>query len=102
MKRQTTKKERRGSLRALDIFIRVTIIASVLVAVAGLIVPAEAGPRIKGALNAGFVCVEKVYNSELMAPYDIFQHTVFRDPDNYIHCFIVTRRQTRSLFINNK
>lgn len=41
-------------------------------------------------LNAGFVCVEKVYNSELMAPYDIFQHTVYRDPNNYIRCFVVT------------
>ncbi|MCP5051675.1 MAG: glutamine amidotransferase, partial [bacterium] len=41
-------------------------------------------------LNAGFVCVEKVFNSELIAPYDILQHSVYRDPDNYIRCFIVT------------
>jgi transcriptional regulator GlxA family with amidase domain len=51
---------------------------------------AEADNSVTGVLNAAFVCVDKVYNSELMAPYDIFQHTVFRDPDNYIRCFIVT------------
>lgn len=29
------------------------------------------------ALVAGFLIVDGVYNSELMAPYDIFQHTIF-------------------------
>ncbi len=28
-------------------------------------------------LQAGFLLIDGVYNSELMAPYDIFQHTVF-------------------------
>lgn len=41
-------------------------------------------------LNAGFVCLEGVYNSELMAPYDVLQHTFYRDSLNYIRCFIVT------------
>ena len=27
--------------------------------------------------NAAFLMIEGVYNSELMAPYDIFQHTIF-------------------------
>ncbi len=40
--------------------------------------------------NAGFVCVEGVYNSELMAPYDVLQHTFYRDSTDYIRCFIVT------------
>ncbi|MEM1000837.1 MAG: DJ-1/PfpI family protein [Bacteroidota bacterium] len=32
-------------------------------------------------LNVGFLVLDSVYNSELMAPYDIFQHTVFHaDP----------------------
>ncbi len=32
-------------------------------------------------LRAGFLVVDGVYNSELMAPYDVFQHTVFHvDP----------------------
>lgn len=41
-------------------------------------------------LSAGFVCVEKVYNSELMAPFDVLQHSIYRDSSNYIRCFIVT------------
>jgi len=41
-------------------------------------------------LTAGFVCVDKVYNSELMAPYDVLQHSYYRDSQNYIRCFIVT------------
>lgn len=28
-------------------------------------------------LNVGFLAIDGVYNSELMAPYDIFQHTIF-------------------------
>ena len=51
---------------------------------------APADPTIKGVLNAGFLCVGGVFNSELMAPYDILQHTVFRDEENYVRCFIVT------------
>jgi transcriptional regulator GlxA family with amidase domain len=51
---------------------------------------AQTGKPATGVLNAAFVCVEGVYNSELMAPYDVLQHTVFRDPDNYVRCFIVT------------
>jgi len=52
------------------------------------VAPAVAGET--GVLRAGFLCVGGVFNSELMAPYDILQHTVFRDPDNYVECFIVT------------
>jgi transcriptional regulator GlxA family with amidase domain len=49
----------------------------------------SAGART-GVLRAAFVCVGGVYDSELMAPYDVLQHSVYRDPDNYIRCFIVT------------
>ncbi|MGB3465417.1 MAG: DJ-1/PfpI family protein, partial [Cyclobacteriaceae bacterium] len=31
----------------------------------------------KDTLNVGFLIVDGVYNSELIAPYDIFQHTIF-------------------------
>lgn len=31
----------------------------------------------KKKLNVGFLAINGVYNSELMAPYDIFQHTIF-------------------------
>lgn len=53
---------------------------------------AETQQRAPGTqvLNAGFVTRDGVYNSELMAPYDVFQHTVFRDSLNYIEPFIVT------------
>lgn len=35
--------------------------------------PAAAGQ----SFNAAFLMIEGVYNSELMAPFDIFQHTIF-------------------------
>lgn len=41
-------------------------------------------------LNVGFIVLESVYNSELMAPYDVVQHTVFRDENNYMMPFIVS------------
>ncbi len=44
-------------------------------------------PRIRRAL---FVVAEGVYNSELMAPYDVLQHSVFRDPSSYIETAIVS------------
>ena len=43
--------------------------------------------RVRQAL---FVAVDGVYNSELMAPYDVLQHTVFRDPRDYIETAIVS------------
>jgi transcriptional regulator GlxA family with amidase domain len=41
--------------------------------------------------TAAFVITEGVFNSELMAPYDIFHHSIFRDSTDYIEPFIVTR-----------
>ncbi len=43
----------------------------------------------RGVLTAGFVALEGVYNSELMAPYDILHHSVFRDSLNYVEPFVV-------------
>jgi len=43
-----------------------------------------------GILRAGFLVVPGVFNSELMAPYDVLQHSVFRDEKNYIEPFIVS------------
>ncbi|MEM8484493.1 MAG: DJ-1/PfpI family protein [Bacteroidota bacterium] len=40
-------------------------------------------------LNVGFVVLEGVYNSELMAPYDVIQHSIFRDSLRYMQPFIV-------------
>ena len=39
--------------------------------------PAPADVPTDKKLNAGFLLIDGVYNSELMAPYDIFQHTIF-------------------------
>ncbi len=45
------------------------------------------GPRVRTAL---FVVAEGVYNSELMAPYDVLQHSIFRDDSDYIQTAIVS------------
>ncbi|MCH8247504.1 MAG: DJ-1/PfpI family protein [Bacteroidetes bacterium] len=41
-------------------------------------------------LSAGFVITDRVFNSELMAPYDVLHHTIFRDENSYIEPFIVS------------
>ncbi len=40
-------------------------------------------------LNVGFLAIDGVYNSELMAPFDIFQHTIFHT-DPGMKTFIVS------------
>ncbi len=40
-------------------------------------------------INVGFVVLNGVFNSELMAPYDVIHHTLFRDDMNYMQPFIV-------------
>lgn len=60
--------------------------------VAGLAPTARAAdeaatPRVRHAL---FVVAEGVYNSELMAPYDVLQHTIFRDESDYMETAIVS------------
>lgn len=49
----------------------------------------EKDPEISGALNTAFLIAPGVYNSELMAPYDVFQHSIFRDSLNYMKTYIV-------------
>ena len=39
--------------------------------------------------TAAFVVADGVYNSELMAPYDVLHHTLYRDSLDYIAPFIV-------------
>ena len=46
---------------------------------APLVAPRANAP-IERKLNAAFLVVDGVYNSELMAPYDILQHTIFHTP----------------------
>jgi len=39
--------------------------------------------------NVAFLVMDGVYNTELTAPYDIFQHTVFRDSIKGMNTFLV-------------
>ena len=39
--------------------------------------------------NVGFLIMEGVYNTELTAPFDIFQHTIFRDSIKAMNVFTV-------------
>ncbi len=42
-------------------------------------------------LNVAFLVLDKVYNTELTAPYDIFQHSVFREGVHPMRVFTVGR-----------
>ena len=48
-------------------------------------------------LQVGFVVVDGVYNTELTAPYDIFQHTIFHvDPAMEVFTVAPSRRSIRT------
>ncbi|MEM1319903.1 MAG: DJ-1/PfpI family protein [Bacteroidota bacterium] len=47
-------------------------------------------PQLKaGRYNAAFLIMDGVYNTELTAPFDIFQHTIFRDSIKAMNVFMV-------------
>lgn len=48
-------------------------------------------PLAADRYNVGFLIMDGVYNSELTAPYDIFQHTVFRDSIKAMNTFMVAK-----------
>jgi len=50
---------------------------------------AQAAPA--GVLRAGFVVTPGVFNSELMAPYDVLEHTRYRDENDYVACFVIAQ-----------
>ncbi len=56
--------------------------------------PGEIGPPVLPAkkLNAAFLIVDGVYNSELVAPMDIFQHTIFHT-DKGIRVFTIAPKK---------
>jgi len=39
----------------------------------------KAPELVEGRYNVGFLIMEGVYNTELTAPFDIFQHTQYRE-----------------------
>ena len=58
--------------------------------------PVAAEPRIElpsdRPIRAGFLVVEGVYNTELMAPWDVFQHTVYHTSHPGIEVLTVAER----------
>ncbi|MEM8584862.1 MAG: DJ-1/PfpI family protein [Bacteroidota bacterium] len=44
---------------------------------------------VDGRYNVAFLIMDGVYNTELTAPYDIFQHTIFRDSIKAMNTFLV-------------
>ena len=58
-----------------------------LLTATGALAESAPEPRVRQAL---FVVAEGVYNSELMAPYDVLQHSIFRDETDYVATAIVS------------
>ncbi|MEM9848815.1 MAG: glutamine amidotransferase, partial [Bacteroidota bacterium] len=47
-------------------------------------------PELKAdRYNVAFLIMDGVYNTELTAPFDIFQHTIFRDSIKAMNVFLV-------------
>jgi transcriptional regulator GlxA family with amidase domain len=44
-------------------------------------------------INVGFLVMDGVYNTELTAPYDIFQHTIFRQGIRPMSVFLIAKEQ---------
>ena len=52
--------------------------------------PAHKAPElVEGRYNVGFLIMDGVYNTELTAPYDIFQHTQYRENIKQMNVFTV-------------
>ena len=81
-----------------------TVAALFLVAALAACQPAEEpaapsrpeAPRIEQArahdsvLTAGIVALDRVYNTELVAPYDVLEHTYYRDSTRFVAPFVVS------------
>lgn len=46
---------------------------------------------VEGRYNVGILIMDGVYNTELTAPYDIFQHTIFREGIKAMNVFMVAK-----------
>lgn len=49
----------------------------------------QAPELVAGRFNVAFLIMDGVYNTELTAPFDIFQHTIFRDSIKAMNTFLV-------------
>ena len=45
----------------------------------------------EGRFNVAFLIMDGVYNTELTAPFDIFQHTIFRDSIKAMNTFLIAK-----------
>lgn len=45
----------------------------------------------EGRYNVAFLIMDGVYNTELTAPFDIFQHTIFRDSIKAMNTFMIAK-----------
>lgn len=55
----------------------------------GIRIPIREPEVVPDRLNAAFLIMDGVYNTELTAPFDIFQHTIFRDSITPMNTFLV-------------
>ena len=55
----------------------------------GIFISKRAAKIEKDRYNVAFLIMDGVYNTELTAPYDIFQHTIFRDSIKAMNTFLV-------------
>lgn len=67
-----------------------TLLLLQLASTASAQIPTGADAEGKTIRAALFVVVDGVYNSELMAPYDVLQHTIFRDEADYAATAVVS------------
>lgn len=56
----------------------------------GQVLPAKPA-LVEGRYNVGILIMDGVYNTELTAPFDIFQHTVFREGIKAMNVFMVAK-----------
>ena len=56
---------------------------------AGINIPQRTIELAKDRYNVAFLIMDGVFNTELTAPYDIFQHTIFRDSIKAMNTFLV-------------
>jgi len=46
---------------------------------------------VEGRYNVGILVMDGVYNTELTAPMDIFQHTIFREGIKSMNVFLIAK-----------
>jgi len=63
-------------------------VSLILIALSAALTAGEKETR--PVINTAFLVIDGVYNSELIAPLDILQHSIYRDAPLYFHTFLVS------------